>query len=56
MTKSRYFMKVEVVNIQTFLKRSFLREYSRLTVVGHYHITIHIISGFELILKKWFVN
>jgi hypothetical protein len=39
--KSRYFMKAEVVYIQTFLTKLSARVFTTVAVVGHYHITIH---------------
>ena len=48
--KSRYFMKAEVVNIQTFLTKLSARVFTTVTVVGHYHITIHIIFGIAFVI------
>jgi hypothetical protein len=43
-------MKVEVVNIQTFLTKLSVRIFMTVTVLGHYHITIHkifVYNGFN---------
>jgi hypothetical protein len=54
MPKSRYFMKAEVVNIQTFLTKLSARVFTTVTVVGQYHITIHIIFDIAFVICiKW---
>jgi hypothetical protein len=50
MAKSRYFMKAEVLIIQTFLTKLSARVFMTVTVVAYYHITIHIIFDIAFVI------
>jgi hypothetical protein len=50
MPKSRYLMKAEIVNFQTFLTKLSAWVFTSVKVVGYHHITIHIIFDIAFVI------